>query len=301
VNEGDIRTVFFAETPGVVAAFAFDRSAAVVAASGRLERDQNRVVVRGVEPSRRAAITVRPGDGGTLQIVLLSETDSLALYQGEWQGRERVFLTSAGLVLDRNSLRLAATDRKAFSVAMLPAPESISVGGRQLRPKADGVFKRFNAPAPGVFKARTTLENLQAAGPARDIPLGKIKQPVAAAPEDSDFKTAAVWRVKLPAQLDLNSDPLLRVSYVGDVARVTLNGKLVTDDFYNGNAWEIGLRRHAPEILKGDLRIAILPLRKDAPIYLAKEAKPDFGKTDSFVELRAVEIVPRYQVQLTAP
>ena len=73
---------------------------------------------------------------------------------------------------------------------------------------------------------------------------------------------------------------------MGDVARVTLNGRLITDDFYNGNAFEIGLRRHAPEILKGDLRVAILPLRKDAPIYMAQSARPDFGKAESVVELR---------------
>jgi hypothetical protein len=42
---------------------------------------------------------------------------------------------------------------------------------------------------------------------------------------------------------------------------VTLNGKLLTDDFYNGNVFEAGLRRYAPEILTGDLRVEILSLR----------------------------------------
>ena len=65
-----------------------------------------------------------------------------------------------------------------------------------------------------------------------------------------------------------------------------LNGKLVTDEFYNGDTFEVGLRRHAPEILSGDLRVAILPLREDAPIYLAKEARPDFGKARSIAALK---------------
>jgi hypothetical protein len=128
--------------------------------------------------------------------------------------------------------------------------------------------------------------------------MGKIKQAVAAAPVDSDFEAAAVWRIKLPANLDMSLDPILRLRYVGDVACVTLNGKLLTDDFYNGNAFEIGLRRHAPEILKGDLRVAILPLRKDAPIYMAQQARPDFGGADSVVALRAVEIIPCYQATI---
>ena len=79
-----------------------------------------------------------------------------------------------------------------------------------------------------------------------------------------------------------------------------LDGRFITDDFYNGNAFDIGLRRHAPEILKGDLRIAILPLRKDAPIYMAESARPDFGSAASVGVLQRVEIIPRYQSQLTA-
>jgi hypothetical protein len=163
----------------------------------------------------------------------------------------------------------------------------------------DGIFQRFTPPMPKMVKLKADFKEIQAAGPPREIPLGKIAQPVAAAPLDSDFDQAAVWRIKLPAGLDLDNDPILRFHYIGDVARVMLNGKLITDDFYNGNPFEIGLRRHAPEILNGDLRIAILPLRKDAPIYMSEKARPNFGKTDSVVDLQGVEIIPRYQAQLT--
>ena len=104
---------------------------------------------------------------------------------------------------------------------------------------------------------------------------------------------------KFPEGIDLGTDPILRLHYVGDVARVTLNGKLITDDFYNGNVLDVGLRRHAPDILdRRSCAIAILPLRKDAPIYLAKEAQPDFGQQQSVVSLNSVEIIPRYQIQL---
>ena len=146
---------------------------------------------------------------------------------------------------------------------------------------------------------RTTV-NVQSAGPLRDIPLGKIKEAVAAAPEDADFAQAAIWKIKLPGKIDPGVDPLLRMDYVGDVARVSLNGKLLTDDFYNGNPFEVGLNRYAPEILNGDLRVSILPLRKDTPIYLAESAKPDFGNAASIVALRGLEIIPRYSVQLSA-
>jgi hypothetical protein len=272
IDDSRVRTVFFAETDGVPTEFAFNGAPKIEARSGKATRSGDRTIVRNVKPGTSAALRISSNDGSTVRVVLFDSTASLALWNGQWQGRERGFLTEAELVLD----------------------------GKQVPSRSDGVFKRF-APRmarPTLLKA--TYESIQPAGPPREIPLGKIRQPVAAAPEDPDFEKAAVWRVQLPSDVDLGTDPILRLHYVGDVARVILDGKLLTDDFYNGNAFDIGLRRHAPRILNGDLRIAILPLRKDAPIYLGKEARPDFGKTESLVELQRVEIIPRYQAQLTA-
>jgi hypothetical protein len=39
---------------------------------------------------------------------------------------------------------------------------------------------------------------------------------------------------------------------------------------------------------------------KKRPILLAREARPDFGDTPSVVSLNNVEIVPRFQAQLSA-
>ena len=58
------------------------------------------------------------------------------------------------------------------------------------------------------------------------------------------FQTSGGLANQLPGNLDLKENPLLRLNYVGDVARVTLNGRLLTDDFYNGNVFEVGLRRY---------------------------------------------------------
>lgn len=49
--------------------------------------------------------------------------------------------------------------------------------------------------------------------------MSKGKFSIAVAPDDADFKEAAVWRVKLPDDLDLKRDPILHFHYVGDVAR----------------------------------------------------------------------------------
>jgi hypothetical protein len=43
--------------------------------------------------------------------------------------------------------------------------------------------------------------------------------------------------------------------------------------------------------LSGDLRLEILPLRADAPIFLEPKNRPDFGGKQSVLKLRGVTIV----------
>jgi hypothetical protein len=302
IEDGNVRTVFFAETEGVPAQFAFETNGpAVEPLAGQLTHGENINLFRDINPGTKVAARVRLADGNSVQIVVLDQKDSLALWKGSLQGRDRVFLTKAGLVLDGDSLRLTSTVPADMNVAIYPAPASLTYNRSGLSGKTDGIFQRFTPPAPQVIKLKATFKKVLAAGPAREILPGKIEQPVATAPLDTDFEKAAVWRIAIPEGVDLGTDPILRFHYVGDVARVMLNGRFITDDFYNGNVFDIGLRRHAPDILNGDLRLAILPLRKDAPIYMGDMARPYFGSADSVADLQSVEIVPRYQVQLMAP
>jgi hypothetical protein len=299
IDDGNVRTVFFAETEGVPAQFAFETNGpAIEALTGHITHGENVDLLHDIKPGTKVAARMRLADGSSIQIVVLDQKNSLALWKGNLQGRDRLFLTQASLVLDGDSLRLTSTAPADLNVAIYPAPASLAYNGSDLARKTGGIFQRFTPPAPRAVKLEATLKGVQAAGPPREIPIGKIEQPVATAPLDTDFEKAAVWRVKIPEGVDLGADPILRLHYVGDVARVTLNGKLLTDDFYNGNALDVGLRRYAPDILSGDLRVEILPLRKDAPIYLVREARPDFGSQRSVLSLNGIEIIPRYQIQL---
>jgi hypothetical protein len=301
VDDGNIHTVFFAETEGVPAQFAFDAAGpAVEAFTGHLVRGENVNLLRDIKPGTKVAARIRLADGHSIQIVVLDQKTSIAIWKENLQGRDRVFLTQAGLILDGDKLRLTSTPPADLAVSIYPAPASLTCNGNNLAGRTDGVFQRFTPLAPRAVRLKATFKNVQVAGPPREIPMGKIQQPVTTAPLDTDFEKAAVWRVKIPEGVDLGTDPILRLHYIGDVARAKLDGEFITDDFFNGNAFDIGLRRHTPDILTGDLRIAILPLRKDAPIYMAEKARPHFGSADSVAALQRIEIIPRYQLELIA-
>jgi hypothetical protein len=302
IDDDKVRTVFFAETEGVPAQFAFDtNSPDIEVFTGRLTHNDNFNLLHNLKAGTRVAARVRLADGSSIQIVVLDQKTSLDLWKGNLLGRERIFLSQAGLVLDGDNVLLTSTAPKDLNVAIYPAPQSlVSTHGVDLPRHADGIFERFVSQPPQEVECNVTAKKIQVAGPPRQIPLGKIDRPVATAPLDADFEQAAVWRIALPKNVEAATDPILRFHYVGDVARVMLDGKLITDDFYNGNTFDVGLRRHAPGILDGDLRIAILPLRKDAPIYMPDKARIHFGHGESMADLLGVEVVPRYQVGFTA-
>jgi len=284
VDDGALRTVFFAEAPGVPAEFQVAGEAA-----GRT-----------VRAGRGEAFRLAGTDGGTVRVVLLNDADSLALWKGPWRGAERAFLTGAGLVFDGGAVRLTAEDPSLLQVGVCPTPAGL--GGTGI----DGVFTNcLPSPLP-TLKDQASFPQVQIrkAGPPRVIPLGRAGQPVAAEPTDADFQQAAVWRIPVPADLDMRARPILRLHYVGDVARVTLNGRLIDDDFYNGRPMDIGLWRYAPEVTRGELEIEILPLRRDAVegpdrrIFLAPAAMPQFGDATSVAELKEAELVREWTAAL---
>jgi beta-galactosidase len=253
IDEGNTRTIFFAATPGVPAEFAFNGAAPAVLA-----------------PGRDVALCVQGSGETTLHVVLLDATDSLALWKETWRRREHVFLTRSGLVVDGDTLRLSAEVAADLTIAVFPPLDSTA--------PRDGVFQPLPFPAPPARPEPPRLElvPLRAAGPARDIPLGWTTPPVAVAPVDADFAAAAVWHIVLPAGLDVSAAPLLRLRYTGDVARVRVGARLVLDDFFNGDALELNLVRHAAALAAGDeLTVEILPLRADAPILLPAGTRPE--------------------------
>jgi hypothetical protein len=180
-------------------------------------------------------------------------------------------------------LTLKTTAGRQLRIVLLDEADSLAIAKRN-----DGSIM-FDTPSKTVAQP-VSVRLLRAAGPARKIPLAS-KTHLAIAPTDSDFTNAAIWQIQLPPKLDLKQNPLLRVRYLGDVARFTLNGRLLDDNFYAGREFDLGLRRYAPEIFGGNLQLEILPLQKDAPIYIEPKDRPEFGTNRTVLKLESVEII----------
>jgi hypothetical protein len=297
-NEETLLT-FFAETPGIPAEFAIRADGIEVEApGGEVEIDAGVIRVKTARAGTDAAILIAAADGRRHAIVVLDEKSSLSLYKGTVAGREYAFLSEAALMMDGGTLVLQSDDATKLSVATVPAPATVRDGQTIIAGVPDGVFRRYTLGQADPPPIELGIRQTKPAGPPRTIPTGS--QGVAESPVDADFDAAAVWHIRPPADLDPKRDVLIRVHYVGDVARAECDGKLLTDNFYNGTAFDIGLDDRFPAaIFEKGIELKILPLQKDAPIMLDATVRPAFGADNIVVDLESVEAIERIERRLT--
>lgn len=299
IKQGNNWTFVFAQNKDIPADFVFeDKGITVDASKATTSKRDNRIYFEDVKPGAEAAIQLKQPNNATITILLLDEANALALWKGKLAGEDRLFLTTSGLTFNRDELQLEDETGARFSVSIYPAPGNLSMNGKTLSGKANGLFTRYEIPVSRKKPIKAKIvQTREASLPLREIKMGRSK--VAAMPVDDDFNGAAQWKVVLSEEVDAQRDIYLRFPYVGDVARVYGDGELLTDNFYNGKAFEVGLKHFAP-VAKQELTIDILPLQKDAPVYYPQTSLPDFSKSRFAVELPRVEVIEKCCISLHA-
>lgn len=299
IEDRGTRYFVFARTADVPVEFVFPEAGIhVEGANALVARRDGKIRVGPVEPGTEIAFRLRSGSESGIAVVVLDEPQSRACWKGELAGQERLFLTRAGLIVEGNRLRLSACESDDLSVGIFPAPDSLSHAGHPLAGTTDGLFRRFTALPSQAAPVAAVWEQIRHAGPLRTIRNGG--EGVAEAPTDADFDQAAIWRIGLLDDAEARRDLYLRIRYTGDVARLYWNGSLLTDDFYNGDAFEFGLKRHVSIRASGELLLKILPLHRDAPIYLPRAAWPDFGAKTSLAALHGIDVIEEQTIEFSA-
>lgn len=155
------------------------------------------------------------------------------------------------------------------------------------------LYKDGNVIKEEAWKENETLSvacsTVKDAAAPREIKMGSQK--VAAMPSDRDFDAAAVWNVDVNLEGADAEDCFLKVEYDGDCARFYADGKLVEDNWWNGKPMLVRLS----DIAGKRLELRVLPLRKDAPIYLQKEQKAvlEAASGNALLNLKSVKVLQR--------
>jgi beta-galactosidase len=291
----DPQTYIFFAWPGIAPEFAFEakEGASIESPGGQLRRDGGIAYVDRIEPGTRIAMRVHSSNGGSVNILVLSREQALNTWKATVAGKERLILSSAELYFNRDRIHVRAQDPGQLKLEFLPALSAVPPG--LARDDDDGVFQVYNAhvqPVSSVAK----VEKLQDVGADPPPRMGKE---VVMVPDDAAFDTAAAWTIAVPHVEPGANSTFLRIAYEGDIARLYVDGKLLTDNFYNGTPWLIGMDR-IPGQQWGKLQLKILPLSEHAPIYLPEKAWPAFPAGAPVARLKDVQVLPEYEVVVDA-
>lgn len=289
-------TYFFFAIPGLRAEFAFDAGsiASVVASSGSVTRSENTILVQNPEPGKETVLRVTGKNGRSARILLLTEAQAEQFWRVSLGGVETALLSTADLFAETDGVHL-----RSFNPARIAASIFLPDGQKNNPPSLWREWSGAVQPRKISFEWSSS----RAAAPRPPLRMAAHIEghdlPMPQAPEEADFAAAAAWSLKIPAQSMAGlSDIFLRIRYAGDVARLSRDGRLLDDDFYNGRPWEIGLKRFLPESFGKKLEFSILPLPRTAPVYLDARAWEAISSEGQTAKVLGVELLPEYEVVL---
>lgn len=290
--------VFFAPD-GIEPEFAFERESiqGIHGVHNSVTQESDTIRISRIRPGTGCVFSVDSADGRHASMLVITEEQAMSCYKGKIEENECIILSSATVLFDGDAIRLQSIDPD-ISFSVFPAPQyQLLSNGKEMEEHADGVCTHYKITMPAKDIA-VDIHQGKEAKPAGPVKIGPAGRPQA--PDDTDFDDAAEWKIAIPTDaLNGIHNAYLQIDYMGDAARAYIGDRLISDNFYNGKPWEIGLSRFAPDVLDSGITIKILPLREDAPIYIAEEYLPTFGDKKEIVRINKVEFIAEYEVVIS--
>ena len=217
-----------------------------------------------VEPGL-SPVRLRPGGGGELDLLVLPAAVAASVWVCP-DGPARRLLLSAG------ELCWSPDGRVESSVPEVLAYDPATAGFVSLAMDGGG------ASGPGAVSL--AAEPLRAAGSAVPVAYGKFDGRQSAPSAETFDELAAVYRVPLPSwATDPAADATLHIRWAGDVGRLRVDGRTVTDRFWDGAEWVVNLR-DAGVRDGSEVALHLLPLAAGSTVSLPEDARDRLAAAD---------------------
>lgn len=311
IENAGVPTFYFEALSGIPVEFALDAATvqSITASSGQVSRASNAIYVSGVVPGLDASIDIISTDGHQIRFAVLTQQQAEDAWKVRIGGADRLLITSADFSADpgatQGHLWLRSRDQSQISFTLTPPPAEPLSASLPLTASASTLQSVTYSADAAAWTDPFECVQTEVAGIALPVKTGPAldwrPRGVAQAPEAGPLPQAAHWSITVPAgAMNGLSDLYLKINYTGDVARLSSGGRLLDDNFYNGKAWTVGLKRFLVPQRPTTFDLSILPLRKDAPIYLETATPPAYAPNGQAINLDGVTLVPEYELEIDA-
>ncbi len=221
-----------------------------------------------VEPDAALPLVLQlvDADGIDHRLVLLSQAQADACSRHELAGRQRLVIGDEPLHAEGDIVVVLGTARPELHV--WPADDLQGGAG----------FTRWERAADDADELPVrwhVTHDAQVPPAPRDGPVVSWRgRAVPLAPADAAYEQGMQVRLEPAAPCAAGTRVLLALDYIGDAARLLVDGELVDDQFADGEPWIIGLHR----FVRADgswpkLELQIVPANPELPIFLEERAR----------------------------
>ena len=268
------RDYFFFALSGVMSEYCLDPETftSLQVENGQIVAEGGQTYVT-VQPGSACVITAILPDGGQVRLITLTRQQAGNCSKQVLWGQERLLMSDAPFMIKDDRLQVFCREQKA-ALSIFPADGSrLAAGNGIYSGSVDGIFMRYELE----FSQTQAQLNINRIDPAR-------------------------WAVSLPPETFKNAGEIfLRVEYLGDSGEAYIGGKLVSDNFYNGTPWEIGLKRFASRLADHELLLLIQPLKRASSVtrYIptGMAFKPE-ADAEELAEIKSVSVTVEQRISL---
>ncbi|HEX3045643.1 MAG TPA: beta-galactosidase [Bacillota bacterium] len=267
-------TYFFFTPAGMKGQYCFDSSGikGVDVQNGSCIQKNEEIYIL-VTPGTDCLISLTGANDQRIRICTLTQEQALHFWKFDLWGQERVLISGADIIVNDGYIELSRIGDPNLDFQIYPpvGKELLSDAG-QLKGREESIFETFETRLPEkVIEVELRLV-------------------------DQDKAT-----VQFPgAPFTGVNEIYLEVDYLGNVGYAFCDGVLISDNFCNGEPWEIGLKRFGSRVLEQGMYFYILPYREGSEVIFDRdiEFRHDFS-SDRIAQIYSIKAIPEYKMILS--
>lgn len=273
INHENKQFYIFFSLEGIEPEFSITKEKEMIieSAKGIIEEDSQRYLIKFNE-QLPAQFTIKKQGNSEIKVLVIDKNLATKVWINEIKDNECLLFSDALILQNNKSLELYQKGNNIIEFKVYPVISSfpnINFGELEVISGSDELFASFRITLPE--KKYNPVTNQLASN-----------------------KLSLIIPTEKPEFLN---DIFLEINYQGDNGLAFINGELIADNLYNGNNWEIGLKKF--QELKDNKEIVLYfrPLYNGATFFkdFSADIIPDFSETRKFLKINNIEYIPEYK------